>query len=296
MLELLVAIGLLSLLAAAVGGFTFVLFDREERTLALAERTHAAGLLFDRLERDLLTAVAETPDGPGLVGDERSLMISCRAVLAESADPLADDLQITTIRFDQTTRSLTLNRTGRAHSEGENDAASTPDDFSLDDPFGLDPFGLDPFGLDEQDTDLDELSGSIADIRFRYHDGRSWRSSFSSSAGLPVAVELAIWFGPYAGDGTSTDASVDPGAATDAGSDPFAASPQDTGSVLPFYPATDPDGFGSLFPESAENGQPSLRSSTPDRVRIIAIPDAAVPPETGLAGTGPASFTTGGTP
>ena len=137
MLELLVAIGLLALLSAAVGSFTFVLFDREDRTLALAERTHAAGLLFDRLERDLLTAVAETPDGPGLVGDDRSLTLFCRAVLAESADPIADDLQTTTIRFDQTTRSLTLNRTGRAHSESENDAAGTPDDFSLDDPFGL---------------------------------------------------------------------------------------------------------------------------------------------------------------
>lgn len=291
MLELLVAIGLLSLLAAAVGGFTFVLFDREDRTLALAERTHAAGLLFDRLERDLLTAVAETPDGPGLVGDERSLTISCRAVLAESANPIADDLQTTTIRFDQTTRSLTLNRTGRAHSEGENDAAGTPDDFSLDD-----PFGFDPFGLDEQDTDLDELSGSIADIRFRYHDGRSWRSSFSSSAGLPVAIELAVWFGPYAGSGTATNASVDPGAATDDGSDPFSASPQHADSAVPFDPATDPDGFGSLFPEGAESGQPSVRSSVPDRIRIIAIPDAAAPPETGPAGTGPASFTRGGTP
>lgn len=286
MLELLVAIGLLALLSAAVGSFTFVLFDREDRTLALAERTHAAGLLFDRLERDLLTAVAETPDGPGLVGDDRSLTLFCRAVLAESADPIADDLQTTTIRFDQTTRSLTLNRTGRAHSESENDAAGTPDDFSLDD----------PFGLDEQDTDLDELSGSIADIRFRYHDGRSWRSSFSSSAGLPVAVELAVWFGPYAGNGTSTDAGGDPGAATDAGSDPFAASPQDTDSALPFDPATDPDGFGSLFPSEGESGLSSVRSSTPDRIRIIAIPDAASPPETGPAGTGPASFTTGGTP
>lgn len=291
MLELLVAIGLLALLSAAVGSFTFVLFDREDRTLALAERTHAAGLLFDRLERDLLTAVSETPEGPGLVGDDRSLTLFCRAVLAESADPIADDLQTTTIRFDQTTRSLTLNRTGRAHSESENDEAGTPDDFSLDD-----PFGLDPFGLDEQGADLDELSGSIADIRFRYHDGRSWRSSFSSSAGLPVAVELAIWFGPYAGDGTSTDASVDPGAATDDGSDPFAASPQDTGSALPFDPATDPDGFGSLFESEGESGLSSVRSSTPDRIRIIAIPDAAAPPETGPAGTGPASFTMGGTP
>ena len=286
MLELLVAIGLLSLLAAAVGGFTFVLFDREERTLALAERTHAAGLLFDRLERDLLTAVAETPDGPGLVGDERSLTISCRAVLAESADPLADDLQTTTIRFDQTTRSLTLNRTGRAHSESENDAAGTPGDFSLDD----------PFGFDEQDTALDELSGSIADIRFRYHDGRSWRSSFSSSAGLPVAIELAVWFGSYSGNETVADANADPNSAADAGQDPFAASPQDTDSAVPFDPATDPDGFGSLFPSEAESGLSSVRSSAPDRIRIIAIPDAAAPPEAGPAGTGPASFTTGGTP
>lgn len=286
MLELLVAIGLLSLLSAAVGSFTFVLFDREDRSLALAERTHAAGLLFDRLERDLLTAVAETPDGPGLVGDERSLTISCRAVLAESADPLADDLQTTAIRFDPLTRTLTLDRTGQPRTDSAAPAGSTPDDFSLDD----------PYGIDEQAPKLGELSGSIADIRFRYHDGRSWRSSFSSSAGLPVAVELAIWFGSYSGNETIAGADADPNSAADAGQDPFAASPQDSLSTRPFDPATDPDGFGSLFPEGAESGQPSVRSSAPDRVRIIAIPDAAAPPETGPAGTGPASFTTGGTP
>lgn len=246
MLELLVAIGLLAVLSAAVAGFTFMLFDREERTLALAERTHASGLLFDRLERDLLAAVAATPDGPGLVGDDRSLTVSSRAALAGSVDPLADDLQTTTIRFDRHTRVLTLERTSRADAPREPDPAT---------PFGIEErFADQPAGLPGA------LTGTIADIRFRYHNGRSWASSFSSTAGLPVAVELSVWFEPYADDRDDRPDTDQP-------------------DGIPFQDET-PRRFDPVAGLDGEPDQQAVRSSAPDRVRIIAIPDAAAPDST----------------
>ena len=58
------------------------------------------------------------------------------------------------------------------------------------------------------------IAEDVSRVRFRYYDGSSWSSSFSSDQrGLPVAVEVAIWTtgrGWRDVEGTTQDAEIDP--------------------------------------------------------------------------------------
>lgn len=90
-------------------------------------------------------------------------------------------------------------------------------------------------------AELSELGRGIAGIRLLYRDKDQWVERFDSLAGsaLPLAVQIEIWFGPTtsAGGGSS--------------------SPTE-------------DGAG----QAATGAAPDVPMRAPDRVRVIAIPDA----------------------
>ena len=130
--------------------------------------------------------------------------------------------------------------------------------------------GRGPAGPDSP-AEFAPLGGSIYKVRFRYHDGNGWRDSFNSVSAdrLPAAVEIAVWFHPWPGE--------EPPEPADEESDRFTF---DSGGGF------DDRAF------AAESDLDLFDEPMPDRVRVIAIPDAAGPDEGsseggGLAGTKP---------
>ncbi len=112
-------------------------------------------------------------------------------------------------------------------------------------------------------SSTEEVSRRVERLRLRYHDGTDWRDTFDSATEkkLPVAVEVAIWFAP-------------------AGRPPVLATPEfdeepDAGLGAAGVPMTleDLDAMPAddmgLPIEDRVWGQP-------DRLRIIAVPDASV--------------------
>ncbi|MBZ0172387.1 MAG: prepilin-type N-terminal cleavage/methylation domain-containing protein [Phycisphaerales bacterium] len=255
LLELLIAIALLGLLSASVFAFMWHLFDREDRALVLARRTQTASVLFDRLERDLLTAVTATPDGPGIVGDDHSITIAHRAVFVGGQGSPHTDLQRTLIHFERERGVLTLVRED-AFKADEQVTEDRPSDVTAN------------HGPDEPEG---VLATDIREVRFRYHDGVSWRSSFTSNRRFPVAVEIALWFDR----GVPGDEPGDP-------DDPEAFAGNE------FDPA---DEFGAPFDiDSAmfeQDEADSTPASEPDRLRVIVIPDARDEPTVGGGGAAP---------
>jgi len=94
--------------------------------------------------------------------------------------------------------------------------------------------------------DFEPLGEGIGLVRFRYHDGSGWRDDFDSLADdrLPQAVEIAIWMDRPEG---MDDAPAD---------EPDFAAADDEAPDLDLAPPADDE----LPP--------------PDRIRVIAIPDA----------------------
>ena len=255
LLELLVAIALLALLSVAVYTFMWHLLDRERRAMVMSGRTQTATVLFERLERDLLTAVAAAPNGAGLRGDEHMLTIFHRSVLAGGPNAPIADLQRTTVRFEPLRHRLFLEREDAAQGQSGPGTTSPGFGFDTDESEPAEPEGL--------------LASDIRAVRFRYHDGRSWHSSFSSTRGLPVAVEVALWF-----------SRGEPGQDVD----------EQTSVDSPEGPAFDDAGAAGVDVDPAQFDPTSVEAAPttrPDRLRVIVIPDTRDQPTDGGEGGTP---------
>lgn len=103
------------------------------------------------------------------------------------------------------------------------------------------------------------FGGTIAKVRFRYYDGNRWLNTFNSISqdALPVAVEVAVWFLPW------------PGEAPDPAEEEMLAANESDPERLTFDATADP------FDEDAvmDTETMLLPPPSPDRVRIIVIPD-----------------------
>jgi len=216
LIETLVAIALLSLLLG--GAFAFwtnvsIGRDRIEKHII---RQQIVRIFLDRLERDIATSiVGNAPDKSGILGDESGVKLYSR-----SADPAAvylgqesalRDLQRSEYMFDNSTHKLTMRR-----------------------------------GTVDQWGDTGQLEGEIDLIRFRYHDGQTWKKQFDSYKRnqLPIAIEVAFWY--------------------DLPSSVLPMSPESeivTASGTAENNALDHEIVETLLPD-------------PDRVRLIMIPDA----------------------
>lgn len=128
-------------------------------------------------------------------------------------------------------------------------------------------------GLEVRDGDGGAWSTLVPDvfaIRFQYHDGTAWSDSWNSgAAGLPVAIECAIWTTPWP-EGLRPEWMPD---VDQDGEDELDA---ESGGAF------SDDAFAAEFGSDAEDpfsGSPTLLTTgdpmpRPDHVRVVAILDA----------------------
>ncbi|MFO0874394.1 MAG: prepilin-type N-terminal cleavage/methylation domain-containing protein [Phycisphaerales bacterium] len=237
LLELLVAIALAAALLTSVFAFLGDLLATRDRIRAAGSRQASIAALFDRLDADLAMAIAADPArGAGVKGDAGAVAILTRGVLAVPTARAAGlrDLQRHEYRFDRAARRVAA----RQSALGSDGAGEW---FTFDD--------------------------ELLDLRFRYFDGESWRDAFDSAAdgGLPMAVEVSIWFpSPSGGDETSgVDETID---ATGVDGSNRTTGASDGGSGSSAARAVGDDSSAGRAPE------PPARP--PDRRRVIAVPDA----------------------
>lgn len=159
-MEVLLALGLGAMLAGAVTAFAWRVASSQRALGLAATDAQGADALLDRLESDLLGAIAgDARRGAGVQGSSTRLRVLTRGV--DLADGGAADIQEAVYEFIGP--MLWLAR-GPAGEPGERHALST----------------------------------RALRARFRYFDGRTWGTSFDSAASgrLPAAVEVALWFEP----------------------------------------------------------------------------------------------------
>ena len=168
LLEVLIAIALVTLLLGSLFAFFWDMLSIRRHVVAETDRARAVSILVESVERDLLTTVVgDELIGAGVKGDEAGLALLSRAVPARLAGRDAFvDLERSAYRFDRERSEITAERSPVAGG-----GASAP-----------------PFAL----------AGAVHHVRFRYHDGARWDDTFDSIARerLPAAVEIAVWFDP----------------------------------------------------------------------------------------------------
>lgn len=194
--EVILAITLVVLLGGGMYGFLWNLLGERDALTRAAAEAQAADACLERLEADLLCALAGDAGSPGIKGTASELIVLCRGVNVplrshERAGAMGD-LQGTQIVFDPSAGQLRARRWAGSGT---------------------------PAGV------FEVLSAGVERVRLRYFDGRVWRAAFdtSESGELPVAIEAAIWFGPpmrvdsFAAPNTDQP---DEGEATGEGEDP----------------------------------------------------------------------------
>ena len=169
LIEVMFALVLLLVLSAGVMGFFYQVTVQRDQLVRLASQQRDISLLFDRVESALLAAVAVGPDGSaGITGEATKITITTRSVVPALGDEagLADACTMSFV-FEEGAAicSQSVEVSGRGGAGG-----------SVQEP----------------------LLKLVERVRFRYSDGKAWRSSFDSleADGLPVAVEISVWFEP----------------------------------------------------------------------------------------------------
>lgn len=251
LIEVLLAIALVSVLAGSIFAFLMEILSRRTMLRDLAGDAGAGVRLLDRIEDDLQTAIAGGGGlAAGIVGDTDELEVLSLGVPTpgdgDASRPGGGDLLRTRLRWDAATGRLMAARAAVDAAREGGDAAARA---GLGVPAGSMSDGAGG-GADEE-----VLSERVAWLQFRYFDGRSWVGSFDSVARrrLPPAVEVAVWFGepPRGGD-------------EPAGGTPPEAAGAGRGVAGVSEPLADGEAVALVPPARA-----------PDRVRIIAIPDAS---------------------
>lgn len=224
--EVLLALSLVAALSGSVFAFLWQVSSQKSAMTDRSRAGQAGDVVLDRIEADLLSAVAVSSAGnAGIVGSSSSLQLLSRGVgfpmQASDAPWTPGDLQGTEYAF--ASGQLTVRRwDAHRHRTG-------------------------PHGQPET------VHAQVAAFRLRYFDGTSWSESFDSKASndLPVAVEVAIWFGAPVPE-TSM-----------AAAEPASEPPSDLeSSDLP------------SISEQPEEPTPAPRPSTPpDRLRVMVVAD-----------------------
>lgn len=171
LMEVILAIGILVALSGGLFGFMWNTLSRRDELVAGAARAQAAGAMLDRLEADIAGTIAGVEGlGAGVSGTPTSVRLLTRGVtipVGEAERPTAlRDLQGAEYQFHAASRVVRARRWDATGSVGEFEPACP----------------------------------GVGRVRLRYYDGRRWRSSFDSlsAKALPVAIEVALWFGEAA--------------------------------------------------------------------------------------------------
>ena len=228
LIEVMLALAILAVLAVGVTAFFFQVSSRQARLLDIASRQRDASVVLGRLESAIMHAVAVGPDGTaGIKGNETSLTVINRGVWPMLAgDAAVGDACALTFMFDEPGQTCTLVAQAVGRMSG-----SSPQP--------------------------EPVLGRVERVRLRYSDGRRWAGTFDSvsAGGLPVAVEVSIWFAAAGRRGQEDR--------------PTEMDPQEPEDLEPFGPAgfDEPD----FVMEQDETGWVPRE---PDHVRIIGVPDA----------------------
>lgn len=263
LIEMLVAIALLSVLLGGVFAFWQNLTAGRDRISTYVRREQAARVFLDRLESQLTcTMVSDARHGSGVVGRPFALRLLTRGVAVDRS-PAGEasglgDLQVVEYEFDRSANRLRA-RSGPADDPG-------------------------PWVVVAEDLGL---------VRFRYHDGRGWAGSYDAAGRnrLPVAIEVAMWFHPIANDdagafGLGSDEDLLAGTGDEriggtrrglvgsgsgfGGEADAAASTDVIGSVTFDDPAVGPTSAPGLEPVPLD----AYEALEPDRLLVIVVPDA----------------------
>ena len=163
LIEVMLTLAVLAALAGTLMGFFWNLVDQRRTVDRASDRQQAATAVIERIESDLLCGLAGEGQVAGIKGSESSLTLLTRSVIMPQ-NPVATgtlgDLQGSEITFGG----------GQIRARRWSGASATGAFETVSDKVGL--------------------------LRYRYYDGRAWSASFDSAAkgGLPVAIEVAIWF------------------------------------------------------------------------------------------------------
>jgi type II secretory pathway pseudopilin PulG len=241
LIEVLVALGITMVLVGSLSLFVSQVSGTRTRVRDRSMREAAATTVLDAIDDALATCIARRSDGTsGITGDEGSIRIA----------------------FDTATVQ-------RAFGESPEQVLSPGDLLTIE--FSA---GSGGFSLARDGDPLRELDPRFFATRLRYHDGRSWRSSWDAlqMGGLPHAVECSIWFEPWP-DGVVPDWFPED---YDLDQDPLAltfGAPAETSDADEMR-----DTFESLGdPRGGSSEEDDLPE--PDRRRVFAIPDADQPDE-----------------
>ena len=249
--EVLVALGVVAALAIALGNFVGDLQGGRERLAAAMERRRAADNLFTTLEGALATTVVEDARlGSGVRGTAERLEVVARDVPAWRLG----DLATREMALDDRQRIVVLGGFGGGEAAGR---------------------------LRRTGPEGDRDSSLAAVVRFRYHDGTAWRAEFDSArhGAMPRLVEVNLWW-PRPGDFDERDDLENALETLDAVGEPDGPGFEDRLGEDGFDLVLDPDlDGGDAVATGIAREDLGGPTRVPDRVRVIAIPDAGPAPE-----------------
>lgn len=222
LLEVLLALGLIAMLAGGVMGFMLTLLHRRDGMSKHLIDAQSGAALLDRIESDILCGMAgDGGAGAGISGTTTSLRVLTRGVALPIEPGMlgaskAGDRQGSEYVFDAASGVLRARR----WMSGEETPAG----------------------------EFEVVSDHLEAVRLSYFDGETWLGSFDSAAAdnLPVAVEVALWFGTPQPPEDGPAASAEPSDTTDTAGASVAAKP------------------------------PAPPRREPDRLRVIVVPDGPV--------------------
>lgn len=232
LLEVLLAIGLMAALSGGVFAFMWQIVAQKSALTASAMDGQAGDAVLERIESSLCGAVAADSAGnAGIVGTANSLKVLTRGVvLPLKEDDRAwgeGDLQGT--EYSWSGGTLTARRWDAHRDRGGAGTAQT-------------------------------VSPHIEAFRLRYYHETEWTESFDSKAkdGLPVAVEVSLWFGT-----------------PEAGAEVAPVAPERSAAAIPPGAPLDPDGNPLETEEGpvASEVEVPRPKRAPDRMRVIVVPD-----------------------
>ena len=250
LIEVIIAIALLMALVAVMFTMYHRMVATKQRIAEQTDSQRAAMLIIDRLENALTTTmVGDSEFGPGIDGTSSEIKVLMRSSAIQFAEQPTStqlalgDLQRMEMVVDQ--------------SAGTARGRKTP------------VMSGSTMNVQEQFYEL----GRPGRVRFRYFDGSDWQNAFNSlkRGQLPLAIEVAVWYDTSPFDELEGNEEAELASADIDAPENFMADVRNSGRE---------DEAMSLQNESmfaAEELAELEASLPPDRVRVIAIPDAAAP-------------------
>jgi prepilin-type N-terminal cleavage/methylation domain-containing protein len=224
--ESILVLSLVGILAGSVFGFLWNVGAHRDALLVESSRGRAATALFDRVESDIMGGMVGVEGiGAGVQGEPHRVRLLSRGVaMPTPVSPrpnLELDLQATECLFQAGAGEIQLRRWNIG---------------------------------DASEPALETLCRRVQWASFSYFDGQTWKESFDSlkEESLPVAIEIAVWFGEPNADGLNSEPTA-------------GLSAEDRIEESPLRSASDSDSMDGQRP-----------SRPPDRARIIIVPDGPV--------------------